>query len=30
MLYVVNEYMKNHLLDGNFGLEKESLRERFL
>ena len=26
MLHVENEYIKKHLLDGNFGLEKESLR----
>ena len=26
MLHVENEYIKRHLLDGNFGLEKESLR----
>ena len=26
MLHVENEYIKTHLLDGNFGLEKESLR----
>lgn len=26
MLHVENEYMKDHILDGNFGLEKESLR----
>ena len=26
MLHVENEYIKKHILDGNFGLEKESLR----
>ena len=26
MLHIENEYIKKHLLDGNFGLEKESLR----
>lgn len=26
MLHVDNEYIKNHILEGNFGLEKESLR----
>lgn len=26
MLHIENAYIKNHILDGNFGLEKESLR----
>ena len=26
MLYIENEFIKKHILDGNFGLEKESLR----
>ena len=26
MLHIENKYIKDHLLDGNFGLEKESLR----